>query len=64
MFSRKVTLPLFINHMLKRPKVIELNIPRRTLVGIYLFHVLEIRFNGQWKVEGTVATVHTITRSG
>ena len=62
MLSLKVTLPLSINHMLKRPKVIESD---STLVGAYLFCVLEIQMiccNSLWKVKGTVATVHTITR--
>ena len=46
--------------MLKRPKVIELDIPWCALVVAYLFRALEIqmtRCNGQWKVEGTVAKI-------
>ena len=67
MFSRKVTLLLSINHVLKQPEVIKSDISWHTLVGTYLFCVLEIQIiccNGLWKIEGTVATVHTITRSG
>ena len=50
--------------MLKRLKVIESD---SSLVDAYSFRMLEIqmiRCNGQWKVEGTVATVHTITQGG
>ena len=47
-------------HMLKYPKVIESDIPWRALVVAYLFCVFKIqmtRYNGQWKVEGTVAEI-------
>ena len=48
----QVTLPLSFCHVLKRLKVIESDIPWRTLVVAYLFHALEIqmtRCNDQWK---------------
>ena len=68
--SRKVqvTLPLSFCHVLKCPKVIELDIPWRTLVVAYLFSELEIQMincNGQWKVEGTVAeiSIHVLNRT-
>ena len=64
MFSQKVTLPLSINHVLKQPQVIESDKPWHTLVGAYLFCPLVIQIlycSGQWKVEGTVATMHAIT---
>ena len=54
-------------HVLKRPKVIELGIPKHTLAGAHFCNLLEIQmmhFNGQWKVEETVATVRTIARHG
>ena len=56
----QVTLPLSFCHVLKRPEVIESDIPWRTLVVAYLFRALEIQMtccNGQWKVEGTVAEI-------
>ena len=60
--SRKVqvTLTLSFCHVLKCPKNIESDIPGCTLVVAYLFRALETqmtRYNGQWKVEGTVAEI-------
>ena len=58
--KKQVTLPLSFCHMLKCPKVIELDIPWRTLVVAYLIHALKIQMthcNGQRKVEGTVAEI-------
>ena len=57
---RYVTLPSSFCYVLKRPKVIELNIAWHTLVVAYLFCAFEIqmtRCNGQWKVERTVAEI-------
>ena len=61
MFYRKVTAIILQPHV---KNDIESEILWRTLVGTYLFCALEtqmIRYIGQWKVEKTVATVHTIT---